>query len=146
MLRSAIFSQSKPELTTKDLVSLSFGESLTSFSWDANHLYLPLLMTLKVFHLLSDKAELFAMNFTSNSTFDNQCYPLPDFPPFTKLKLCYLTILAQVVKKNSTKATGPDKISVLKNLYQEFCNIGKVVWPLAEREMFTYKWEGWNIP
>lgn len=62
------------ELAMKDLVSASFGESLTTLT-KRNQLYLLLLMSPRLFHL-----NLLTMNFASNSILDDWGHPLPDFP------------------------------------------------------------------
>ena len=69
----------------------------------------------------SDKAKLFAENFSKNSNLDDSSIPLPVFPPRTNLKL-HISVTPKMVKKVITnldlsKAPGPDCIPVvvLKN-------------------------------
>ena len=70
----------------------------------------------------SDKAQLFAENFSKNSNLDDSGISLPVFPCRTTLKLHNIFVTAKTVKKVMTnldlsKASGPDSISVvvLKN-------------------------------
>lgn len=37
---------------------------------------------------LSDKVKFFVINFSSNSTWEDNGYPLPEFNPLTKHKIC----------------------------------------------------------
>ncbi|KAI8485267.1 hypothetical protein Bbelb_370140 [Branchiostoma belcheri] len=78
----------------------------------------------------TEKAKLFAKNFAANSTLDDQCCPLPDFPARTENILSNIKISARDVAKlikdlDANKATGPDNIPVvvLKNLSPELSPI-----------------------
>ena len=66
----------------------------------------------------SDKAKLFAKNFSKNSNFDDSDISLPVFPSRTNLELTNLSVTPKMVKKIVTtlylsKASGPDVISVV---------------------------------
>ena len=66
----------------------------------------------------SDKAKLFAKNFSKNSNLDDFGFSLPVFPSRTNLKLHNISITPTMVKKvimnlDSSKASGPDCIPVL---------------------------------
>ena len=66
----------------------------------------------------SDKAKLFAKNFSKNSNFDDSGISLPVFPSRTNLELTNLSVTPKMVKKIVTtlylsKASGPDVISVV---------------------------------
>ena len=70
----------------------------------------------------SDKAKLFAKNFSKNSNLDDSGISLPVFPSRTNLNLHNISITPKMVKKvitnlDSSKASGPDCIPlvVLKN-------------------------------
>ena len=70
----------------------------------------------------SDKAKLFAENFSKNSNLDDSGISLPVFPSRTNLKLHNISVTPKMVKKVITnldmlKASGPDCIAamVLKN-------------------------------
>ena len=78
----------------------------------------------------SDKAKLFAENFSKNSNLDNSGISLPVFHSRTNLKLHNISITAKMVKKvmmnlDLSKASGPDCIPVivLKNCEPELSNI-----------------------
>ena len=70
----------------------------------------------------SDKAKLFAENFSKNSNLDDSGISLPVFPSRTNLKLHNISVTPKMVKKvimnlDSSKAFGPDciPVMVLKN-------------------------------
>ena len=78
----------------------------------------------------SDKAELFAKMFSSNSTLDDSNNPLPDFPLQTANSISGFKVTVKEVSKlihdlDSSKATGPDEIPVvvLKNISPEISPI-----------------------
>ena len=70
----------------------------------------------------SDKAKLFAKNFSKNSNLDDSGISLPVFPSRTNLKLHNISVTPKMVRKvvmdlDLSKASGPDCIPVvfLKN-------------------------------
>ena len=74
----------------------------------------------------SDKARLFAKNFSKNSNLDDSGISLPVFPSRTNLKLHNISVTPKMVKKvimnlDLSKASGPDCIPVvvLKNCEPE---------------------------
>ena len=78
----------------------------------------------------SDKAKLFAKNFSKNSNLDDSSISLPVFPSRTDLKLHNISITPKMFKKvilnlDSSKVSGPDSISVvvLKNCESELSYI-----------------------
>ena len=78
----------------------------------------------------SDKAKLFAKNFSKNSNLDDSGISLPVFPSRTNLNLHNISITPKMVKKvvtnlDSSKASGPDCIPVvvLKNCEPELSYI-----------------------
>ena len=73
----------------------------------------------------SDKAKLFAENFSMKSNLDDSGISLPVFPPRTNLKLHNISVTPKMVRKvvmnlDLSKASGPDFIPlvVLKNYEQ----------------------------
>ena len=83
----------------------------------------------EVFSSASDKAKLFAENFSKNSNLDDSGITLPVFPSRTNLKL-HISVTPKMVKKVITnldlsKASGPDCIPVvvLKNCEPELSYI-----------------------
>ena len=80
--------------------------------------YSPLFSGPEVLPTASDKAKLFAKNFSKNSNLDDSGISLPVFPSRTNLKLHNISITPKMVKKvimnlDSSKASGPDCIPVL---------------------------------
>ena len=78
----------------------------------------------------SDKAKVFAKNFSKKSTLDDSGISLPVFPSRTNLKRHNITITSKMVKNvimnlDSSKASGPDCIPVvvLKNCEPELPHI-----------------------
>ena len=70
----------------------------------------------------SDKAKLFAEDFSMNSNLDDSGISLPVFPSGTNLKLHNISVTPKMAKKviinlDLSKASGPDRIPVvvLKN-------------------------------
>ena len=78
----------------------------------------------------SDKAKLFAENFSKNSNLDGSGISLPVFPSKTNLKLHNISVTPKMVKKapmnfDFPKAPGPDcvPVVVLKNFEPELSYI-----------------------
>ena len=78
----------------------------------------------------SDKAKLFAKNFSKNSNFDESGASLQVFPSRTNLKLHNISVTPKMVQKviinlDFSKSSGPDGILVvvLKNCELELSNI-----------------------
>ena len=66
----------------------------------------------------SNKAKLFAENFSKNSNLDYSCISLPSFPSRTNLKLHNISVTPNIVKKvimnlDLSKASGADCIPVV---------------------------------
>ena len=75
----------------------------------------------------SDKAKMFAENFSKNSNVDNSGISLPVFPSINNLKKHNISVIPKRVKKvimnlDLSEASGPDCIPVvvLKNCEPEF--------------------------
>ena len=90
----------------------------------------PLFNGPEVLSSASDKAKLFAKNFSKNSNLDDFGISSPVFPSRTNLKLHNISITPKMVKKvimnlDSSKASGPDCIPVvvLKNCEPELSYI-----------------------
>ena len=90
----------------------------------------PLFNGPEVLSSASDKAELFAKNFSKDSNLDDSGISLPVFPSRTNLKLHNISVTPKMVKKirtnlNLSKASGPDCIPVvvLKNCEPELSYI-----------------------
>ena len=86
----------------------------------------PLFNGPEVLPFASDKAKLFAENFSKNSNLDDSGISLPVFPSRTNLKLHNISVTPKMVRKvvmnlDLSKASGPDRIPVviLKNCEPE---------------------------
>ena len=91
---------------------------------------LPLFSGPEVLSFSSDKAKLFAKNFSKNSNLDDSGISLPVFPSRTNLKLHNISVTPKMIKKvimnlDLSKASGPDCIPVvvLKNCEPELSYI-----------------------
>ena len=78
----------------------------------------PLFNNPEVLPSASDKAKLFAENFSKNSNLDNSGISLPVFPTITNLKLHNISVTPNMVKKvkmnlDLSKTSGPDCIPVV---------------------------------
>ena len=89
----------------------------------------------------SDKAKLFARNFSKNSYLDGSAISLPVFPSRTNLKLHNISVTPMMVKKviinlDSLKASGPDCIPVvvLKNCERQFSYILAEIFNMYQKE------------
>ena len=89
----------------------------------------------------SDKAKLFAKNFSYNSYLDDSGISLPVFPSRTNLKLHNISVTSKIVKKvimnlDSSKTSAPDCIPVvvLKNSEPELSHILAELFNMCLRE------------
>ena len=97
----------------------------------------------------SDKAKLFAKNFSKNSNLDDSGISLPVFPSRTNLKLHNISITPKVVKKvitnlDSSKVSGPDcvPVVVLKNCEPELSYIlAKLFNKCLKESCFPHCWK-----
>ena len=127
----------KPAYATKTRVH-HFPETWLSGLWEIANSVLnkgksaipPLFNGPEVLSSASDKAKLFAKNFSKNSNLDDSGICLPVFPSRTNLKLHNISIIPKMVKKvianlDSSKVSGPDCILVvvLKNCEPELSYI-----------------------
>ena len=95
----------------------------------------------------SDKAKLFAENFSKNSNLDEYCISLPAFPSWTTLKL-HISVTSKLVKKvitnfNLSKASGPQCIPnvVLKNCEYELSYITELFNIYLRESYFSDYWK-----
>ena len=98
------------------MVLVTFGELPIVFSTKVNLLYL--FNGPEVLSSASDKAKLFAENFSKNSNLDDSGISLPVFPSRTNLKLHNISVTSTMVKKvvmnlDLSKTSGPDCIPVM---------------------------------
>ena len=110
---------------------VNFDEMPVIFSTKVNLLYIPpLFNSQKVLPYASDKAKLFAENFSKNSDLNDSGISFHVFPSRTNLKLHSISVTPKMVKKVITnldmlKASDPGCIAavVLKNCESELLYI-----------------------
>ena len=121
--------KTKESTTSQKFGSWDFWQIANSVLNKGKSAIPPLLNRPEVLSSASDKAKLFAKNFSKNSNLDDSGISLPAFPSRTNLKL-HISITPKMVKKvitnfDSSKASGPDCIPVvvLKNCEPELSYI-----------------------
>ena len=110
--------KTKDSITSQKLGSREFWQIANSVLNKGKSAIPPLFNRPEVLSSASDKAKLFATNFSKNSNLDNSGISLPIFPSRTNLKLNNISVTPKMVKKvitnlNSSKASGPDCIAVV---------------------------------
>ena len=126
----AYATKTKESITSQKLGSRDFWPIANSVLNKGKSAIPPLFNGPEVLSSASDKAKLFAKNFSKNSNLDDSGISLPVFPSRTNLKQHSILITPKVVKKvitnlDSSKASGPDCIPVvvLKNCEPELSYI-----------------------
>ena len=126
----AYATKTKESIISQKLGSRDFWRIANSVLNKGKSAIRPLFNRLEVLSSTSDKAKLFAKNFSKNSNLDDSGISLPVFPSRTNLKLHNISITLKMVKKvitnlDSSKASGPDCIPVVvvKNCEPELSNI-----------------------
>ena len=126
----AYATKTKESITFQKLGSRGFWRIANSVLNKGKSAIPPLFNGPEVLSSASDKAKLFAKNFSKNSNLDDSGISLPVFSSRTDLKLHNISITPMMVKKvitnlDSSKAPGPDCIPVvvLKNCEPEFSYI-----------------------
>ena len=96
----------------------------------------------------SDKAKLFAENFSLNSNLDDSGVSLPVFPSRTNLKLHIISVTPKMVRKvvmnlDLSKASGPDCIPVvvLKNCEPELSYMAELFNKCLKESCFPECWK-----
>ena len=105
---------------------MTSGELLRVFSNKGKSAIPPLFNGPEVLSSASDKAKLFAENFSLNSNLDDSGFSLPVFPSRTNLKLHNISVTPKMVRKvvmnlDLSKASGP--VVVLKSCEPELSYI-----------------------
>ena len=118
--------KTKESITSQKLGSWDFWRIANSVLNKGKSAIPPLFNGPEVLSSASDKAKLFAENFSKNSNLDDSDISLPVFPSRTNLKLHNTSVTPKMIKKVITnldlsKASGPDCIPlvVLKNCEPE---------------------------
>ena len=126
----AYATKTKESITSQKLGSRNFMQIANTVLNKAKSVIPPLFNGPEVLSTASDKAKLFAKNFSKNSNFADSGISLPVFPSRTNLKLHNISITLKMVKKvimnlDSSKASDPDCIPVvvLKNCEPELSYI-----------------------
>ena len=126
----AYANKTKESITSQKLGSRDFWWIANSVLNKGNSAIPPLFNGPEVLSSASDKAKLFAENFSLNSNLDDSGVSLPVFPSRINLKLHNISITPKMVRKvvmnlDLSKASGPDCIPVvvLKNCEPELSYI-----------------------
>ena len=126
----ACANKTKESITSQKLGSRDFWRIANSVLNKGKSAIPPLFNRPEVLSSASDKAKLFAENFSLNSNLDDSGVSLPVFPSRTNLKLHNISITPKMVRKvvmnlDLSKASGPDCITVvvLKNCAPELSYI-----------------------
>ena len=126
----AYANKTKESITSQKLGSKDFWQIANSVLNKGKSALPPLFNGLEVLSSASDKAKLFAENFSMNFSLDDSGISLPVFLSRTNLKLHNISVTSKMVKKVITnldlsKASGPDCIPVvvLKNCELELAYI-----------------------
>ena len=126
----AYANKTKESITSQKLGSRDFWRIANSVLNKGNSAIPPLFNGPEVLSSASDKAKLFAENFSLNSNLDDSGVSLPVFPSRINLKLHNISITPKMVRKvvmnlDLSKASGPDCIPVvvLKNCEPELSYI-----------------------
>ena len=145
----ACTTKTKESITSQKLGSQDFWRIANSVLNKGKSAIPPLFNGPVVLSSASDKAKLFAKNFSKNSDLDDYGTSLPVFPSRTNLKLHNISITPKMVKKvitnlDSSKASGPDCIPVvvLKNCGPELSYIlAKLFNNCLKESCFPHCWK-----
>ena len=141
----AYANKTKESSTSQKLGSRDFWQIANSVLNKDKSAIPSLFNSLEVLSAASDKAKLFAENFSMTSNLDDSGISLPVFPSRTNLKLHNISVIPKMVRKvvmnlDFSKASGPDCIPVVvlmncdaelsyilaelfKMCYKEFCRL-----------------------
>ena len=114
----AYANKTKESITSQKLGSNNFWRITNSVLNKGKPAIPPLFNGSEVLSSASDKATLFAENFSENSNLDDSGISLPLFPSRTNLKLHNISVSPKMLKKvimslDLSKASGPDCIPVV---------------------------------
>ena len=137
----AYATKTKESITSQKLGSRGFWRIANSVLNKGKSAIPPLFNGLELLSSASDKAELFAKNFSKNSNLDDSGISLLVFPSRTNLKQHNISITSKMVKKvmtnlDSSKVCSPDFILVviLKNCESELSYILAKVFNMCGKE------------
>ena len=114
----AYANKTKESITSQKLGSCDFWQFANGVLNKGKSAVPPLFNGLEVLSSASDKAKLFAENFSLNSNLDDLGVSLPVSPSRTNLKLHNISVTPKIVRKvvmnvDLSKASGPDCIPVV---------------------------------
>ena len=146
VLEAAKFAYSnkiKESITSQNLGCRDFWRIYNSVLNKGKSATLPLFNSLEVLSSASDKAKMFAENFSKNPNLDYLCISLPVFPSRINLKLHNISVTTKTAKKvimnlDLSKTSGPDCIPVvvLKNCELELSYIPAKLFNKCLKESF----------
>ena len=126
----AYANKTKESITSQKLDPRDFWRIANSVLNKGKSAIPPLFNGLEMLSSASDKAKLFAANFSMNSNLDNSGISLPVFPSRTTLKLHNISVSPKMVRKvimnhDLSKTSGPDcfPVVVLKNCEHKLSHI-----------------------
>ena len=139
----AYANKKKESITSQKLGSRDFWRIANSVFNKGKSVIPPLFNGPEVLSSASDKAKLFAENFSMNSNLDDSGISLPVFPSRTNLKLRNISVTPKMVRKvvmnlDLSKASGPDCIPVVvvKNCEPELSYILAEFFNKCRKESF----------
>ena len=139
--------KTKESITSNKLGSRDFWRIANSVLNKGKSAIPPLFNRPEVLSSASDKAKLFAENFSLNSNLDDSGISLPVFPSRTNLKLHNISVTPKMVRKvlmnlDLSKASGPDCIPVvvLKNCEPELSYIPAELFKKCLTESYFPDW------
>ena len=114
----AYANKTKESITSQKRGSCDFWRIANSVLNKGKSAIPPLFNGPEVLSSASDKAKLFAENFSKNSNLDDSGISLPVFPSRTNMKLHNISVTPKMVKKviinlDLSKSSGPDCIAVV---------------------------------
>ena len=139
----AYATNTKESITSQKLGSWDFWRIANSVLNKSKSAIPPLFNRPELLSSASDKAKLFAKNFSKNFNLDDSGISLPFFPSRTNQKLHNISITPKMVESiitnlDSSKASGPDCIAVvvLKNREPELSYILAKLFNMCLKESF----------
>ena len=137
----AYANKTKESITSQKLGSCDFWQIANSVLNKGKSAIPPLFNGPEVLSSASDKAKLFAKNFSKNSNLDDSGISLPVFPSKTNLKLHNISVTPKMVKNvitnlHSSKVSGPDSVPVmvLKKCESEYSYIVAELFSMCLKE------------
>ena len=149
----ACANKTKEPVTSEKLHSLDFCQIANGVPKKSKSCILALLNGPEVLFSASDKAKLFAKNFSKNSNLNDLGISLPVFLCRTNLKLYNIFVTSKIVKQvltnlDSSEASGPDCIPVvvLKSCEPELSYLLTELFTKCPKEScFPYCWKALSV-